>query len=361
MRELIYACFLVLISEIGDKSQILVILFAIKYPAQKVILGVFIGSFLNHFLAVFLGFYLSKTISLNVIQIIAAISFICFGFWNLVQEDFDEDNKISSYKTPILTVATAFFFSELGDKTQLTAIALASQSNHPLRVLMGTVLGMVLASSICIWVGSKIGKEIPELALKLVSTGTFLTFGTIKLFNSIPENLINPYTIFVYFTLLIGVLSYLIVPLINHFKDPNTPLRVHAQTLYLNTLRVQNSLQNLCSMRCSCDSCNNESCPMFLLNQILVEAQKNNKYRLDNICEYPLNDSIKFNRQELAQCLKAIMEVCATYEYEDEKCIIHIARQFIEKQYFDQTIPFNGDFTAYYNTVKKLDKDFPNI
>ena len=42
-------------------------------------------------------------------------------------------------------VALAFFLGELGDKTQLTAIALASSAAFPAAVLAGTVLGMVLS------------------------------------------------------------------------------------------------------------------------------------------------------------------------------------------------------------------------
>ncbi|PLX34214.1 MAG: hypothetical protein C0604_02090, partial [Clostridiales bacterium] len=45
---MLQAFILVFIAEMGDKTQILAIAFATKYPVKKVLLGILIGAFLNH-------------------------------------------------------------------------------------------------------------------------------------------------------------------------------------------------------------------------------------------------------------------------------------------------------------------------
>ena len=46
--EYISALFFIFAAEMGDKTQILAMAFATRYPVKKVLLGIFIGSFLNH-------------------------------------------------------------------------------------------------------------------------------------------------------------------------------------------------------------------------------------------------------------------------------------------------------------------------
>lgn len=75
---------------------------------------------------------------------------------------------------PVLTVALAFFIGELGDKTQLTAMTLSSEGNYPLFILIGTTLGMVATSAMGIFIGSKIGDKVPDIAIKIVSSLVFV-------------------------------------------------------------------------------------------------------------------------------------------------------------------------------------------
>src|SRR5690606_22932798 len=145
-------------AEMGDKTQILAMAFATQYQVKKVLMGVFLGSLLNHGIAVALGSYLSSVIPINTIQIIAGISFVGFALWTLKNDDDDEEEGDSKGKFgPVFTVAMAFFIGELGDKTQLTAITLSVDASYPVFILLGTVSGMILTSSLGIYVGSKIG------------------------------------------------------------------------------------------------------------------------------------------------------------------------------------------------------------
>ena len=76
--------------------------------------------------------------------------------------------------------AAAVVLAEMGDKTQLATIALATKfPESPLWQLLGTTAGMLVADAIGIVVGVLMCRKIPEKTVKLVSAGVFIIFGFI--------------------------------------------------------------------------------------------------------------------------------------------------------------------------------------
>ena len=169
----------VTLAEMGDKTQLLAMAFATKYKASQVLLGVFVATVLNHAAAVAVGNLITKVESVQTaIQGIAALSFIFFGLWTIRGDKLEgEENRVSKYGA-VMTVAIAFFIAEMGDKTQLTTIALATRfPANPLGVLMGSTTGMLIADAIGIIIGVVLCKRIPERTVKLVSAAAFVAFG----------------------------------------------------------------------------------------------------------------------------------------------------------------------------------------
>ena len=167
----------VTLAEMGDKTQLLAMAFATRFPARIVLSAVFVATLLNHALAVAAGRLLTNVIPLEAISLAAALSFILFGLWTLRGDTLEgEDQQQSSYG-PFLTVAVAFFLAELGDKTQLATISLAVRYSDSLAVLLGTTTGMVVADSIGIGIGIVLGQRLPDALIRLVSAGVFIFFG----------------------------------------------------------------------------------------------------------------------------------------------------------------------------------------
>jgi putative Ca2+/H+ antiporter (TMEM165/GDT1 family) len=164
----------------GDKTQLLAMAFAAKYSAYKVLIAVFFATLLNHALAVLVGQTLTTVIPLNIISLVAALSFILFGLWTLRGDELHGEDKKESRFGPIMTVAIAFFLAEIGDKTQLATISLAVKYRSMASVLMGTTLAMVAADAIGIIVGIVMRKHIPEKAIKWFSAIVFILFGIIS-------------------------------------------------------------------------------------------------------------------------------------------------------------------------------------
>jgi len=167
----------VTLAEMGDKTQLLAMAFATRFPARTVLSAVFVATLLNHALAVAAGRLLTNVIPLEAISLAAALSFILFGLWTLRGDALEgEDQQRSSYG-PFLTVAVAFFLAELGDKTQLATISLAIRYSDSIAVLLGTTAGMVVADSIGIGIGIVLGRRLPDTLIRLVSAGVFIFFG----------------------------------------------------------------------------------------------------------------------------------------------------------------------------------------
>jgi Ca2+/H+ antiporter, TMEM165/GDT1 family len=182
---------LVVLAEMGDKTQLLAMALACRFRWQIVMLGVLAATLGNHFLAVVAGTYLTKIIPLYYVQVAASASFILFGFWTLRGDTLEGEDKRFNY-SPFWTVAVAFFLAEMGDKTQLATVALAAEYKSILAVWLGTTTGMLIADAIGIGVGIVLGKKIPERLIKWVAALIFLFFGLSGLYELLSSGYLYP-------------------------------------------------------------------------------------------------------------------------------------------------------------------------
>jgi putative Ca2+/H+ antiporter (TMEM165/GDT1 family) len=73
------------------------------------------------------------------------------------------------------------FLAEIGDKTQLTVISLASRYRSPWLVFTGAALAMILATAIGVALGSFLPHLMGERTIRFVSGGFFILFGILVL------------------------------------------------------------------------------------------------------------------------------------------------------------------------------------
>lgn len=196
----------VVLAEMGDKTQLLGMAFATRFKASTVLAGVFVATVLNHLFAVLVGDFITQFIPLVYIQIIAALAFVFFGLWTLRGDTLEGEDKKDRF-SPFWTVTIAFFWAEMGDKTQLATIALAAKYHSIWWVLLGTITGMMISNALGIFVGVVLGKKIPERTVKTVSASVFILFGYLGIYQYIQNILWKLGTIGIV-TLIVGCYVY---------------------------------------------------------------------------------------------------------------------------------------------------------
>jgi Ca2+/H+ antiporter, TMEM165/GDT1 family len=186
------AFLLVVLAEMGDKTQLVAMSFASRYNPFKVLLAIFIAIVANFAIVIAIGELLTTFVPLELISLSASISFIGFGLWTARDatkgEVKGENVKISRFGI-IATVGVTFFIAEFGDKTQLTTLSLAAQYQNPISVLIGATLAMLVADGLGIIIGVILCKHIPQRAIKWFSAAIFVIFGLVGVYEVISTKL----------------------------------------------------------------------------------------------------------------------------------------------------------------------------
>ena len=123
---------------------------------------------------------LGATLPTGWISLAAGLAFLAFGAWTLRGDHLTDDEKTKAERSTgsaVLAVGGAFFLAELGDKTMLATITLATQHGW-FGTWLGSTLGMVAADALAIMVGRLLGKRLPEKAIKYGAAALFAIFGT---------------------------------------------------------------------------------------------------------------------------------------------------------------------------------------
>lgn len=190
----VIAFLLIFVSELGDKTQLLVLSFSAKLKARTILLGVALGSLLSHGIAIAFGSFLGNIENASfqyLLKIVTYLSFIVFGIITLIKSDSTEEdsknsnrNNLKSSLSYILFIALTIAIGELGDKTFLASIGLGIE--YPLykaSLICGAVAGMVISDLIAIIFGKALSHKIPENVMQKLSGILFLIFGLIGILN----------------------------------------------------------------------------------------------------------------------------------------------------------------------------------
>lgn len=178
------AAFIIFWAELGDKTQLLILSFATKFSPATVFLGMTISSLVLFGIATLLGSIIGNLIPANLLKWGVSFVFVVFGIWMLLGKEDKEEHPKNGLHTfgSFFTVAGTFFLAEMGDKTQLAAISLASESSqHNLLIWLGTVFGMILADGLTLILGYFLGKKLPQTLIKTAAGFLFISYGVLRL------------------------------------------------------------------------------------------------------------------------------------------------------------------------------------
>lgn len=183
MDAFLYSTLGVLIAEIGDKTQLLTLFLAARFRQTHVILmAIMVATLLNHAVSALLGVWLTQTISPDIMKFIVGISFIAVGLWLLIPDktDDEENNRWIKYGAFTATFIL-FFLAEIGDKTQIATVLLAAKYQSMFAVVIGSVLGLMLANIPIAYCGERIMRKIPACTVRYIACVVFCLLGMMTL------------------------------------------------------------------------------------------------------------------------------------------------------------------------------------
>lgn len=168
---------LVFVGEMGDKTQLLSLILAARYQKPWTILGgVLVATLLNHALASLAGAWLSGLLSPQSLAITLGVFFLLFALWILVP-DKDDGLEPKPHLSVFVTTAVAFFFAEMGDKTQLATVALGARYHDVTLVTVGTTAGMLASNALAVFLGPKLLSKVPMQWVRRFAALLFAVFG----------------------------------------------------------------------------------------------------------------------------------------------------------------------------------------
>lgn len=80
------------------------------------------------------------------------------------------------------TTLGLIFLAELGDKTQLTTMALSAQTKAPVAVFIGAAVALTLTSLLGVLVGGVICRYVPAQYIRIGSGLFFMVIGALLVF-----------------------------------------------------------------------------------------------------------------------------------------------------------------------------------
>lgn len=187
----------IFVAELGDKSQLMAMTFALRYRWWVVIAGITAATTVVHLVSVGVGHFLGAAIPTSAVAILGGIAFLIFGLWTLRGDSLSDEEESKARKvtgSAFLAVMSAFFLAELGDKTMLATVTLAAEHDW-VGVWIGSTVGMVAADALAIVVGALLGKHLPEAVVRIGAAVLFFAFGAWLLLDGLfPESPAGPIT-----------------------------------------------------------------------------------------------------------------------------------------------------------------------
>jgi putative Ca2+/H+ antiporter (TMEM165/GDT1 family) len=172
---------IIFVAELGDKSQLMALAFAARYRALPILIGITIATAIVHAISVLIGAVVGAALPTDTISVIAGLVFLAFAVWTLRGDTLGEEEERRVDRTTHSAVAAAsgaFFLAELGDKTMLATVTLAT-SEGLFAVWLGSTLGMVAADALAILAGQQLGTRLPDRAIRVGAAVLFVVFGVV--------------------------------------------------------------------------------------------------------------------------------------------------------------------------------------
>ena len=190
------------LAELGDKTFFMALILATRHRARLVFLGAFAALAAVTLISLGLGLGLREVLPAWLLPWLAAVLFLGFGIKLFLDAqamaddeadaeereaaqavaDAERQRPVDTARAVVLEAFVLVFLAELGDRTQITTVVLATAPALTFAgLLAGALLGHGLVTWLAVGAGRWIGGRIPERLLYRLSGALFLVFGLVAL------------------------------------------------------------------------------------------------------------------------------------------------------------------------------------
>ena len=172
----------VAVGELGDKTQLLSLILAtrLRKPAP-IIAGIFVATLANHLIACIVGEWVGTVLTPTLLRWVLGISFLAVAVWALIPDKPDDDLKRRGALGIFAFTTVTFFVAEMGDKTQIIALALAAKYDALLAVVAGTTLGMMIINVPTVLLAERATSWVPLKIVRVVAAAFYAILGVLTL------------------------------------------------------------------------------------------------------------------------------------------------------------------------------------
>jgi putative Ca2+/H+ antiporter (TMEM165/GDT1 family) len=174
---------IIALAELGDKTQVTIVCLSANKRIKTVFIGAIVAFALVDGISALIGGTIAAFIPIQWVGIGAGVALLVFGVYSLLSKT--EEVKVNGSSLSIARSFSLIALMEVGDKTQLSVIALAAEYDAPLMVFVGVMFALALLTVIGIFVGSIISRFVPMKYIKVGSSLVFILFGVLFLFGAI--------------------------------------------------------------------------------------------------------------------------------------------------------------------------------
>ncbi len=187
------------VAELADKTQLVTISQACRYPAMPVLAGSAAALIVLTAIGAAAGTVLYIFLPPDVLSVVAGVLFLVFGAymvwrWHRGRQadpecEVDPEGEEAECETGNLRIFASTFglvaLAELGDKTQLAVVALTGEYGNPLAVFIGASLALVLVSAVGVLAGRVVARKLSLARIELVAAALFIVLGVIFLLGAL--------------------------------------------------------------------------------------------------------------------------------------------------------------------------------
>jgi Ca2+/H+ antiporter, TMEM165/GDT1 family len=174
---------IIALAELGDKTQVTIMCLSANKRVKTVFLGAILAFAMVDGISALIGGTIAAFIPTQWVGMGAGVAFLIFGVYSLFSKA--EEVKVNNSSLNTARSFSLIALMELGDKTQLSVIALAAEYDAPLMVFIGVMFALALLTIVGIVVGSVISRFVPMKYIKVGSSLVFILFGVLFLWGAI--------------------------------------------------------------------------------------------------------------------------------------------------------------------------------